>query len=205
MAPLSPARYKIAFTASAELRDKLERLRSLMRSSVPDGDLAAIIEEAVTEKLERLEAKRYGKTKAPRKSLAETDTSASSRYIPAAVKRAVYERDLGQCAFVDETGRRCKETERLEFHHRKPYGRGGDHSAQNVELLCRAHNRHLAERDYGKELMEQYRSSPNRVSEPAAVYTIGNRARRGSGIKPVVSQVPPSHSRHASTGWVRGP
>ncbi len=85
-----------------------------MRSSVADGDLAAIIEEAVTEKLERLEAKRYGKTKAPRKSLAETDTSASSRYIPAAVKRAVYERDLGQCAFVDETGRRCKETGRLE-------------------------------------------------------------------------------------------
>ncbi len=60
-----------------------------MRSSVPDGDLAAIIEEAVTEKLERLEAKRFGKAKAPRKNLEETDTSASSRYIPAAVKRAV--------------------------------------------------------------------------------------------------------------------
>jgi len=46
--PLSPARYKIQFTASAEFRDKLERLRSLMRSSVPDGDLAAIVEMAIT-------------------------------------------------------------------------------------------------------------------------------------------------------------
>ena len=36
-----------------------------MRSSVPDGDLAAIIEEAVTEKLERLEAKRFAKSKSP--------------------------------------------------------------------------------------------------------------------------------------------
>jgi hypothetical protein len=36
VAPLSPAKYKIQFTASAELRDKLERLKSLMRSSVPD-------------------------------------------------------------------------------------------------------------------------------------------------------------------------
>ena len=54
-----------------------------MRSSVPDGDLAAIIEEAVTEKLERLESKRFGKTKSPRKSLEKTDTSPSSRYIPA--------------------------------------------------------------------------------------------------------------------------
>ncbi len=83
VAPLSAATYKIQFTASAELRNKLERLRSLMRSSVADGDLATVIEQAVTEKLERLESKRYGKTKAPRKSLEETDTSPSSRYIPA--------------------------------------------------------------------------------------------------------------------------
>jgi hypothetical protein len=46
--PIAPARYKVEFTASAELRDKLERLRALMRSSVADGDLAVIIEEAVT-------------------------------------------------------------------------------------------------------------------------------------------------------------
>jgi len=57
--PTAPARYKVEFTASAELRDKLERLKALMRSSVPDGDLAAIIDEAVTEKLERLETVRY--------------------------------------------------------------------------------------------------------------------------------------------------
>ena len=37
--PLAPARYKVQFTASAELHDKLERLRALMRPSVPDGDL----------------------------------------------------------------------------------------------------------------------------------------------------------------------
>jgi hypothetical protein len=53
--PLSPARYKVQFTASAGLREKLERLQALMRSSVPDGDLAAIVEAAVMEKLQRLE------------------------------------------------------------------------------------------------------------------------------------------------------
>jgi hypothetical protein len=57
--PLAPARYKVQFTASAELHDKLERLRALMRSSVPDGDLAAIVEQAVTEKLQRLESRRF--------------------------------------------------------------------------------------------------------------------------------------------------
>jgi hypothetical protein len=110
--PIAPARYKVTFTASAELHDKLERLRALM----PDGDITSIIEDAVTEKLERLESKRHGKTNAPRKDLEETDTSASSRYIPAPVRRAVFERDGGQCSVVDEGGRRCTERRHLEFH-----------------------------------------------------------------------------------------
>ncbi len=173
--PLSPARYKIEFTAGAELRDKLDRLRDLMRSSVPDGDLATIIEEAVTEKLERLEAKRFAKTKAPRKRLEETNPSPSSRYIPAAVKRAVCERDHHQCTFVTEEGRRCSEREGLEFHHHQPYGRGGDHSVDNVHLVCRCQNSYLAEQDYTKEVMKRYRRSAGRVSEPTAVYGIGHR------------------------------
>ncbi len=76
--PLGPSRYKVQFTASAELREKLERLRNLTGAA----DLSAVIDRAVTEKLERLEARRYGKTDRPRKSLEETDTSPSSRYIP---------------------------------------------------------------------------------------------------------------------------
>jgi hypothetical protein len=139
--PLAPARYQVRFTASKELRDKLERLQALMRSSVPDGDLGAIIETAVTEKLERLEAKRFGRTKTPRKSLAETDTAPTSRRIPAAVRRAVYEHDQGRCTYVDARGRRCTARDRLEFHHHgTPFGRGGDHSLANVRLACRTHN-----------------------------------------------------------------
>ena len=104
VAPLSPARYKVQFTASAELRDKLERLQALLRSEIKDGDLGAIIELAVTEKLERLEAKRFAKAAAPRKTLPETDTAPASRHIPAAVRRAVRKRDQGCCRFVDDRG-----------------------------------------------------------------------------------------------------
>jgi len=148
--PLSPARYKVQFTAGASLRDKLERLQALMRSTVPDGDLAAIVEAAVSEKLERLEAKRLARTRKPRKTLAESDTTASSsRHIPAAVKRIVLERDGSRCRFVDAQGRRCSERSRLEFHHRHPHGFGGDRSPQNIALVCRAHNAHLASVDYG--------------------------------------------------------
>ena len=147
---LSPARYKVQFTAGASLREKLERLQALMRSTVPDGDLAAIVEAAVTEKLERLEAKWFAKTLQPRKTLAESDTTASlSRHIPAAVKRVVLERDGNRCRFTDAKGRRCSERHRLEFHHRHPHGFGGDRSPQNIALVCRTHNAYLASVDYG--------------------------------------------------------
>jgi len=171
--PLARARYKVQFTASAELHDKLERLRALMRSQVPDGDLAAIIEQAVAEKLERLEARRFAKTRTPRKGLSKTDTSSSSRHIPAAVRRAVQERDGNRCRYVDEEGRRCSARNRLEFHHRYPFGLGGDHHPQNVRLMCRAHNAYLAAHDYGREAMARYRGSGRHASGTAAVFSTG--------------------------------
>ena len=50
---------------------------------MPGNDLASIIDAAVSEKLERVEAKRFGKTKKPRKSLEEADTSPGVRGISA--------------------------------------------------------------------------------------------------------------------------
>jgi hypothetical protein len=174
--PLSPERFKITFTASGELKHKLERLQALTQE-----DLVGAIEAAVTERLERLEAKRYGETKKRRKSLAETDTTAKSRYVPMAVRRAVSQRDQKQCTFVDEKGRRCGEREGLEFHHEDPYGLGGDHVPGRMRLLCRRHNIYLAERDYGKSVMEKYRRKDGRVSETAPAYGfIANFARLDS-------------------------
>jgi len=162
--PLSPSRYRVQFTASGELREKLERLRALMRSEVPDGDLGAILERAVTEKLDRLEARRIGKTEAPRKTLGQTDTSRTSRQIPAAVRRAVWKRDGGRCRFVDARGRRCSERHRLEFHHRHPFAHGGDHRVDNICLMCLAHNRYLAEHDYGRKVMSRFGARTERAA-----------------------------------------
>jgi len=165
--PLRPERYRVQITASAELRDKLERLQSLMQE-----DLAAVIEAAVTEKLERLEARRYAATKNPRKTLEETDTTPSSRYMPAAVRRVVRKRDGNQCRFVDSKGRRCTERRNLEFHHLDPFGRGGTHDPARISLRCRSHNLYHAEQDYGKDVMDRYRRRGGRVSEPATSYDV---------------------------------
>jgi hypothetical protein len=155
--PLSPNRYKIQFTAGEELHGDLERLRALLRHEFPDGDLGAIVGKAVRELRKRLEARRFAQASAPRKSLAETNTEPSSRDVPAAVRRAVYLRDASQCRFLDGQGRRCPERHELEYHHRDPFGRGGDHDVANVCLMCGPHNRYLAELDYGKQVMSRYR------------------------------------------------
>ena len=136
---------------------QLLRLRALLRSEVPDGDLAAIFEKAVTEKLERLEARRFGRTSSPRKSPARVCPDPSSRHIPAAVRRAVHRRDGGRCCFVDARGRRCSERHRLEYHHRHPFGLGGGHDPDNICLMCRTHNRYLAEVDYGTKALARHR------------------------------------------------
>jgi hypothetical protein len=180
--PLAPARYQVRFTASAELREKLERLQALMRSSVPDGDLARIIDIAVSEKLQRVEGKRFGRTKAPRSEPADTDTSPSSRHIPAAVRRLVYERDGGRCAYRDRYGRRCGRRHDLEFHHKHPFARGGDHSPGNLTLMCRVHNTLLAEQDYGEDVVARFRAAARRASVPVDAYGARIVVQRRGGL-----------------------
>ena len=71
-----------------------------------------------------------------------------SRNIPASVRRLVWTRDQGRCAFVGARGR-CTETGRLEFHHVVPFARGGPPTAENISLRCRAHNNFESEQLFG--------------------------------------------------------
>jgi hypothetical protein len=156
--PLRAGRYKVQFTASTALREKLERLQALMRPSGKEASLAATIEAAVEEKLERLEAKRLGLSHKPRKTVAQSDTAPHSRHVPAAVRRTAWNRDHGRCGFVDAQGRRCTAVSGLEFHHHHPYGLGGVHSVANTALRCRTHNGYLAEIDYGRGVGRERRA-----------------------------------------------
>lgn len=63
-----------------------------------------------------------------------------SRYIPAHVRRAVWRRDGGRCAYRGPGGQRCSARGHLEFHHVLPHARGGPATVQNIQLRCRAHN-----------------------------------------------------------------
>jgi hypothetical protein len=60
----------------------------------------------------------------------------SSRYIPAVVRRLVWDRDGGSCV---ECGRHADDVE-IHVDHRYPHSRGGSNHPDNLQLLCRDHN-----------------------------------------------------------------
>jgi hypothetical protein len=145
VAPLSPERYKVQFTVSLATLDKLRRVQDLLRHTIPNGDPAAIVDRALDALLMELNRTRLAAASRPGKS---RPTAPDSRHIPAAVKRAVWTRDGGRCAFRSARGR-CSETGRLEFHHVVPYARGGPTVVDNIQLRCAAHNAYEAELDFG--------------------------------------------------------
>ncbi|MGH2453678.1 MAG: HNH endonuclease [bacterium] len=162
--PLAPQRYRVQFTASAETIEKLRRAQALLRHQIPDGDPAAILDRALSVLLETLAKQRLAAAARPR---AGRGTVPGSRHIPAAVKRAVWVRDAGRCAFVSHKGRRCTEEGFLEFHHVAPYAAGGEATTDNIQLRCRSHNGYEAELYFGPRtvLVTTARAGPNWPSE----------------------------------------
>ena len=154
--PLAPKRYKLTVTIDEEARAKLEELQGLLSHQIPDGDPAKILDRALDALLEKAKKQKAAITNRPRAS--QKRDKARNRAIPAQVRREVFARDQGRCAFVDQGGRRCGSTWKVEYHHRFAYAKGGDHESENVELRCRAHNQFEAELEYGAQFMERQRA-----------------------------------------------
>jgi hypothetical protein len=155
--PTAPERYRVQFTIGQETHEKLRRVQALLRREIPDGDPAAIFDRALTLLLETVEQKKLG---APKRPLPPgpirpgTDSSARkpgarSRDVPRAVKRPVWRRDAGQCAYVAPDGRRCTERAFLEFHHVQPYAKQGPATVANISLRCWRHNHYEGELIFG--------------------------------------------------------
>jgi len=137
--PLDHDRYLLRITLSAAGHANLRRAQDLMRHSVPNGDIAVVVERGLALLTNHLEHQKIADTPRPRASPAPTPRSSGSRYLAAAIRRSVWKRDAGRCAFIGPQGR-CTETGRLEFHHLVPFARGGPGTVGNVALRCRAHN-----------------------------------------------------------------
>jgi 5-methylcytosine-specific restriction endonuclease McrA len=104
-----------------------------------------------------------------------------SRHVPAAIRRAVFERDQGRCTYASDSGERCRETALLELHHSLAFAQGGEHRLDNVTLRCRAHNTLAAEQDFGRDFVERARDSTQH--EPWSVHEAGPGAPARKGFR----------------------
>ena len=142
--------WEFRFTAGEALRKKCERARALMSKKHPEGvSCEQVFEAALDEYLKRNDPASAPPRHSPRGS------KRRSRYIPTAVRRAVWRRDGGRCMYR-AGGRRCGSTWDVEVDHVNLFCRGGTHRESNLRLLCAAHNRREAERSLGKGWMKQF-------------------------------------------------
>ncbi|MEK7331437.1 MAG: hypothetical protein AAB113_11620, partial [Candidatus Eisenbacteria bacterium] len=147
--PLSPGRFGLQVTVDQETHDLLRYAQALLGHAVPSGDVATVLKRALGSLVRELEQQKFAKSarSRPRRS------TAHGRYVPAEVRRTVWQRDGGQCTFVSQHGKRCGSTTRLEFDHVDPVARGGQTTADRMRLRCRAHNQYAAECTFGPEFM----------------------------------------------------
>src|SRR5438132_221754 len=170
--PLSEEMFKIQFTATRAFRDKLTQAQALLRHRIPDRDIVRTLETALDLLIEKVKKERFATGRKPRATSLEPKP-ASSRHVPDAIKRAVYERDGGRCTFKDDRGRRCPESGGLEFDHVDGFAVTHLHDVDRIRLLCTAHNKRAADQIYGHAFMDGARRSrgstrPGARSRPQA-------------------------------------
>jgi len=143
-------RLEVTIGVDASVMDELlERARAVD----PQGgnELGAMVHAAIEAWVSERERRRFAQARSPQKHPRPTSTR---DHIPAQLRREVFARDGGCCAFVGESGKRCESRHQLEIDHVVPLAAGGLAVADNLRLLCRAHNRHAAREVLGREQVD---------------------------------------------------
>jgi 5-methylcytosine-specific restriction endonuclease McrA len=198
--PVSRDEWSLRVTIDSELKADLETLKDLL-SHTTGGDLAAVLREAI-----RCGIEKHGKRRGAVKPARERRTSqaqampsaassgqfevkleelrpANSRYVPATIRRKVWERDGGRCAWTSDDGHRCGSRWKLELDHVVPAALGGEPTIANLRLTCRAHNVLHAEQVFGRERMAQFgRESGASGTRPGTHERIGSAHPGMSGL-----------------------
>jgi 5-methylcytosine-specific restriction endonuclease McrA len=159
--PLTPDLRRLNVTVTADFIAELEQVRVALSHQCPDGNFEQVVREAFKLVLER-DRKRKALTEQPRpltdRPRPQSEVSGESdRYVPAAVKRAVWERDKGRCTWLMGDGTICGATHRLELDHNLEVALGGKSTIGNLRLLCKSHNLMRAEQRFGRTFMAKFR------------------------------------------------
>jgi len=174
--PILKKKFKLEFAVEPECMKKIEEAKELLSKKYPEGvPLGTLLEEALDAYLDRHSPRKKKQRREKREAKKESKKNEQqpgnhknnkrSRHIPQAVQDEVYAKDNGRCTYVGPDGVRCNSTWNLEIDHIIPYARGGDHSIENLRLLCAKHNQLAAEKTYGREYMERRRCGTRPIRE----------------------------------------
>src|SRR6267142_3587633 len=152
----APERFLLEVTIGRSTQEMLRYAQDLLGHELPSGGLAQVLDLALKALIEKLEKRKFAGTQHPRQRGCQ---KANPRHIPAQVKRAVWQRDGGQCTFASGAGRRCAARKLLEFDHIEEVARGGRASVAGIRLRCRAHNQYGAECTFGADFMRDKREA----------------------------------------------
>jgi hypothetical protein len=184
--PIDATRHSVKFTAGPEFMALLREAKAALSHVVPDGNLEAVLRVCMEKTLEVCTKRQRAVRKRPEQRSTDAATNAQdateasggtaieqsrcepvevggharpktwTRYVSAAVRRAVWKRDEGSCTFRGAGGRRCSSTHRLQLDHLYPYAWGGEATVDNLTLRCAAHNLHRAREHFGEAHMARF-------------------------------------------------
>jgi hypothetical protein len=153
--PLTFELCRVHITVTKKFVAKLDSARAGQSHAQPDASAGEILETALDLLLER-QARRRSEVSRPQAN----PRPSGPNHVPAAVRRAVWRRDLGKCTWPLDGGGICGSTRRVELDHVVPRGLGGPSTVDNCRLLCRVHNDLAARLVYGNARMDSYTAGP---------------------------------------------
>lgn len=176
--PISTEMIELTFIVTAEVRDKVQKLKGLLAHKHPHlstGELLEKLSDLGLEKWDRVAAYQHKDNKQTQQNEDDSkrhenkqnheDSQNSENPISdqalleikkrsinqAALRRQVWRRDKGQC-------QNCGSSYALEIDHILPKAKGGEDTAENLRLLCRSCNQRSAIKHFGAHKMDQYLS-----------------------------------------------
>jgi hypothetical protein len=181
--PLTSELSRLSTTVSRCFLQKLKTPRQGLGHAIPGATTEQVLEAALDLLLEK-QARARGQVRRPRsvvlpkaplavsvplpsedRTLPATEPptaeplhrrSGPRETVPAAVRRAVWERDQGRCTWPLDAGGCCGSTHRLELDHIVPWARGSEPKVDGLRILCRPHNQLAARQAFGERCMERH-------------------------------------------------
>jgi 5-methylcytosine-specific restriction endonuclease McrA len=165
-------RFTIKFTASEEVKNKIQRAKELLSHKCPKGKLEDIFENILDEYLSK-NAPENQQSRKPSKP-----HNPDSDYIPKNIKREVFKRANYCCQATSSSGKRCGTRFQLEIDHIFSRAHGGKTELTNLQVLCKSHNFHKAKSQMGESFVNR------KIEERKNIKLARNELIKASELRP---------------------